>query len=304
MEFFSLTITPATRLAANSTPSSKKKAASAKRTHVSDSEPESEAISVAGSSKPAPKRARVSAKVSSSRTKVLRVHNDIRQESGSTSEADTKPIDSYANSVDELADTPGTTVSPGNSSSTRDKGKGKAIAVPDSRFSTHLSAEVTNSQDEAEVEDSDTMGEPEDESELSEPDYENEENEEDEDEYEDEDEDEIYIPLPNSKGKGKAKANPTPTPARTPRALNNGRGRTASRASSVASTLASITDGGEDSSSEDFPQDIPGDSTPGGNSSVPMTVPSRFPPSRAAPVGRRQRAVRQPQVWGGRRTRV
>lgn len=274
---------------------------------MSDSEPESEAISVAESSKPAPKRARVSAKVSSSRTKVLRVQNDIRQESDSTSEADTKPINSYANSVDALADTPGTTVSPRSSSSTRDKGKGKAIAVPDSRFSTHLSAEVTDSQDEAEVEDSDTMGEDEDGSELSEPDYENEENEEDEDEYEDEDEDEISIPLPNSKGKGKAKANPTPTPARTPRALNNGKGRAASRASSrassVASTLASITDGGEDSSSEDLPQDIPGDSTPGGNS-VPMAVPSRVPPSRAAPVGRRQRAVRQPQVWGGRRTRV
>lgn len=303
MKFLSLNITPATRLAAaatGSTSAPKKRVAGSKRTYVSDSESESEVIFTAGSSKPTPKRARASVIASSSKAKFPRAQNGVRRGSSSTSDTDSKPVNSYANSLDGFADTPATTISSRSSSFTRDKGKGKAVAVPDSRVSTPLPTEVIDSQDEDEDEDGGSVGEPENESGLSELDYEDDEEEEEEDEDEYEEEDDISISIP--KGKGKAKAKPS-TPTHTPRGAIKGKGK-ATAASSAASTTGSSTDGEEDEEAaplEDLPQDIPVSSVSGGSSRVALAPSIITLPLRVAPVRRRYRAVR---VWAGRRTRV
>lgn len=289
-----LTITPATRLAAtaaNFTPSSRKGTVSSKRTHASDSEPESEVISTARSLKPPPKRLRASATASSSKVGVSRARNDIQQESGSTSESDIKPLNSYANSIDDVVDTPATTVSSRSSSSTRNKGKGKAVAAPKGRASTRPPVEVTDSQNEDE--DDESVGEPEDdESELSEPAYEDEESEE-EDEYNEEDE--ISIPLPKGKGKGKAKAQPVSMPAKS---ANKGKGKAAFRTSSVTPTLAAVTDEqGEGSTVDGLSETFLDDASV----STPGSPPVIAAPVRAISGRRRQTAAR---AWRGGGTRV
>lgn len=302
-----------------STPPVSKRKASAKRTHVSDSESEDGAISVAGSSKPVPKRLRASATTSSSEIEVSVVvseaSNRVYQESGSTSGEDTKPSDSYANSMDGAVDTPATTISSRSSSTTRNKGKGKAVATAPviNRRTTRLSAvrsEIVDSQDEEE----DEVEEPEEDgSELSEPDYED---------------DEISAPPPSTKGKGKGKAKagtPRSTPtarasARTLQTVNKGKGKaTASRVPSVAPSDAT-----EDDALTDLPEDVDDSSdsefTDQGETSEAeddiFTGAGGFlreetedaedvGPPIAAPV-RRQRAARPSRArrGGPRRTRV
>lgn len=287
LEFMSLTITPANRLAAtaaNFTPSSKKGTVSSKRTHASDSEQEREVISTAGSSKPPPKRLRASATASSSKVGVSRARNGIQQESDSTSESDIKPLTSYANAIDDVVDTPATTVSSRSSSPTRNKGKGKAVAAPRGRASTRLLVEVTDSQEEDE--DDESVGEPEDdESELSEPAYEDEESE-DEDEYNEEDE--LSIPLPKGKGKGKAKAQPISMPAKS---ANKAKGKVTFRTSSVVLTLtAAIDEQGEGSTVDGLSETLSDDAS--------VSTPES-PPVIAAPIRAGRRRQTAARAWRG-----
>lgn len=239
------------------------------------------------SSKPAPKRLRASV--------TSRVRDGIKQESNSTSESDTIPVDSYESSTGDAVDTPATAISSRSSSSAQNKGKGKAVAAPGRRVSTRLSAKVADSQDEDGDEHDERAEELEYESELSELEYEDEdEDEEDGEDDEEYEEDEIAMPLPKGKGKGKGKA--------------------ASRTSSVALTAAAATDMDDGGSLSDLSEgtteefDRFTDTTDAGTPREPAPrEPARRAPVRAAPVparGRRQRAVRQPRVWGGRRTRV
>lgn len=155
--------------------------------------------------------------------------------------------------------------------------------------------EVTDSQDENE--DDRSVGEPEDENELSEETYEEEESSEEEDEDEYDEYDEISVPL-RGKSKGKARSRPASTPA------GKGKGKAASRISYVAPALAATTDEGSDVDGLLEDLTAPADLVSEDDDHVSMPVPPVAAPVRATPARRRQRAARQPRVWGGRRTRV